>query len=323
MATPTTLQEIVSLFSGHSWLLLIALVTLYVRKILSPASGFPLNVKPRWLPVVTAGGAMVSGFITELQAGQPIGTALIGVAILGGAGGFGDALLTAIFDHDNAPAWARAIVFVFDDITGGGPGGTPAKRLRGGSAFGWPMLMQDIVAPTKSPAPQPVGNLSNPFIGVQRFFGVVLVAFASSVVGATTGCAAVSQWWQLFQQDPAANISSFVQYVEGFIQTARAIWDLISPILGANTQSGNAAFNSAIVTLEDSLAALQDGVQAAVIAQTTSPDFSQLIAKVQDAVAQVIGVIQTWQPPTVRDSLTGERATLQHQAHQIATWRKQ
>lgn len=145
---PTALQQLTTAVTGHSWLALALFAIVYFRKILSPASQFPISVPPRWLPVVTAATGSVAGVLAALSAHESAGSA----ALVAGAGfitvGGADALLTAIFDHDNAPAWARAVVFVFDDMAGKGTGGGSATRLPGGPAFAAPAL---AVGPRSSP----------------------------------------------------------------------------------------------------------------------------------------------------------------------------
>lgn len=115
------LTDLIALLSSHNWLGLIALVTLLLRKWTTADSKFPITIPPTWQPTVTAAGGLAYGLVTALQQGESWGTALLSMAIAAGTGGFLDGLLTAIFDHDNAPVWARSIVFIFDDLTGGGP----------------------------------------------------------------------------------------------------------------------------------------------------------------------------------------------------------
>jgi hypothetical protein len=151
-----------------------------------------------------------------------------------------------------------------------------------------------------------------------RLLRSLAVAFLLSVVPTTAGCAS---WWQAITQNPAAAVSEFVAYVQGFIPTAQAIWALISPALGADSAQATADFNNSILTLENSLTALQDAVKAAIAAQQPNPDFTTLIQAVQDAVSKVIATIQAWQQKTKGITLGDNAALLQHQALQIANWR--
>ena len=124
------LTDLIALLSGHNWLGLIALLTLLARKWSSPDSRFPITIPPTWQATVTASGGLAYGLVSALQQGQSWGAALLSMAIAAGTGGFLDGLLTAIFDHDNAPVWSRSIVFIFDDLTGGGPTPTGAAAVR-------------------------------------------------------------------------------------------------------------------------------------------------------------------------------------------------
>jgi hypothetical protein len=120
-----SLTDLIALIHSGHWLPLIALATLIARKWTSPDSKFPITIPPTWQPTVTAAGGLVYGLVSALQTGQSVGMALVGMAIAAGSGGFLDGVLTAIFDHDNAPVWARSIVFIFDDLTGKGPPPAP------------------------------------------------------------------------------------------------------------------------------------------------------------------------------------------------------
>lgn len=123
------LSDLLALIQSQHWLGLILFATLIVRKWTGPDSKFPIVIDPRWQPTVTAAGGLVYGFVAALQQGQPIGTALLVMAVSAGTGGFVDGTLIAIFDHDNAPKWAKAIVFIFDDLTGAPPKAAAQKAV--------------------------------------------------------------------------------------------------------------------------------------------------------------------------------------------------
>jgi uncharacterized membrane protein YedE/YeeE len=126
----TPLEQIVSLVQAGHWLPVILLTTMIVRKWVSSDSKFPISIPKTWQPTITAAGGLVYGLELAIQQGQPIGAALLGMAVAAGAGGFLDGILVAIFDHDNAPVWARSIVFIFDDLTGQTPvSGAARDRL--------------------------------------------------------------------------------------------------------------------------------------------------------------------------------------------------
>ncbi len=126
----TPLEQIVSLVQAGHWLPVILLATMIVRKWVSADSKFPVSIPKTWQPTITAAGGLVYGLELAIQAGRPIGGALLDMAVAAGTGGFLDGILVAIFDHDNAPVWARSIVFIFDDLTGQTPvSGAARDRL--------------------------------------------------------------------------------------------------------------------------------------------------------------------------------------------------
>jgi hypothetical protein len=120
---PSVLTQIVQALDGKHYLALIILVTLYLRKLASPTSKFPLNIPTTWLSTVSAFGGLVYGFEVSLQDGASAGTAALSALAIAASTGFFDGLMTAIFAHGQAPAWAKAIVGVIDDVAGGS--GTP------------------------------------------------------------------------------------------------------------------------------------------------------------------------------------------------------
>lgn len=158
---------------------------------------------------------------------------------------------------------------------------------------------------------------------MKRIRILVVTAVLGMFAPTVTGCAAVAAWWQQVESNPASAISQLVQYVQGFIGTAQAIWALLVPSLGASAAQANTDFNNAMVTVQDSLTALQDAVQAAQLAQQPNPDFTALEAAVQDAVAKAFAVIQQWQTASKSGLAVSEaQATLSHQASVIAKWTK-
>ena len=130
--TPTPnappLQDIVALISAHGWLPLFALGLLYARKLCGPDSKFPITIPPTWLPSVSAFFGLAYGVVSSLVNGSALGPALLLCAVAAGGSGFFDGLLTAIFNHGAAPRWAQALVFLFDDLTGGATNATKAGQ---------------------------------------------------------------------------------------------------------------------------------------------------------------------------------------------------
>jgi hypothetical protein len=117
---PTTvLDDLLTAVKSKSYLPLFGIALLYIRKLLSPDSKFPITIPARWLGVVSAFVGLVYGFVASLQAGSSIATALLACTVLAATSGFFDGLLTAIFNHDDAPKWAKALVLLVDNIVGG------------------------------------------------------------------------------------------------------------------------------------------------------------------------------------------------------------
>lgn len=154
-----------------------------------------------------------------------------------------------------------------------------------------------------------------------------LVAALGALASPIAGCAAVSSWWQAFEQDPAGTISQLVSYVEGLVSTARALWAILAPLLGINTPAATADFEAAIVSVEDASSALQDAVSAAVLAHQDHPDFSALVGKLQDAVAKLVAIVAQWEGVASQGGAQASakrleaHAVLARQAQAVAHWR--
>lgn len=180
-----SLTDLISLLQAHNWLGLIVLVVLIARKWTGPDSKFPVTIPPTWQPTVTAAGGLVYGLVSALQQGQSAGAAILSMAIAAGTGGFLDGILMAVFNHDNAPVWARSIVFIFDDLTGGGTPPTGAAKER--------------IARLSSKPPPPVatrgrvgfGRMSESVVVVPVLFGATI--FLMFATWGTAGRLHVSQ----------------------------------------------------------------------------------------------------------------------------------
>jgi hypothetical protein len=161
-----TLSDLLALIKSGHYLPLIAILTLYARKLASPASGFPVLIPQRWLGTVTAAGGLLYGFVFQLSTGSTVVMALLPALAAAGAGGFFDGLLTAIFNHDNAPKWARALVFVFDDATTGG--------------------VPPVTKPADPPAPPPSAPITPPVATrIGMFAAVLLIVSTTDCAGGT------------------------------------------------------------------------------------------------------------------------------------------
>ncbi len=124
------LLTLLGLISGHQWLPLAIAVAAYVRVLLSERSRFPLSVSAKWLPSVTALCGLGFGVLVTRQNGASWQDATISGFITAGGAGLFDGVLTAAYGNAaNAPAWARWIVGIVDDVTkDGGGGGASASK---------------------------------------------------------------------------------------------------------------------------------------------------------------------------------------------------
>jgi hypothetical protein len=103
------------------WLALAVLIAAYLRRLTAPDSKFPVSLPPAWQPVATAVVGAVYAGIISFQGGMTAENAILATVLTAGAAGVADMVVVAIFgDPLKAPGWARAIVFLFDDLTGGG-----------------------------------------------------------------------------------------------------------------------------------------------------------------------------------------------------------
>lgn len=115
------MNDILTLLTSHNYLALALFAIVYVRKLTSASSAFPVTIAPQWQHVLTGVLAMAYGAVTDVMAHATAMTTVIDALAIGGSVGVADALLTAIFSSGNAPKWAKAIVFVFDDLSGKTP----------------------------------------------------------------------------------------------------------------------------------------------------------------------------------------------------------
>jgi hypothetical protein len=183
-----SITDIVTALGSHNYLGLLVLLALYVRKLTGPDSKLPVELSPNWRPVVSALAGLVYGVLASREAGSPWATAALGGVVAAGASGFLDGLLTAIFSHDNAPSWAKAIVFIFDDVTavGGGTPPTPPAIKFGFKAS--PKLPKPMF-PQSTSSPPPPKMASRTWGGLWLAFGMMLAVFTPIVVGAAaTAC---------------------------------------------------------------------------------------------------------------------------------------
>lgn len=157
-------------------------------------------------------------------------------------------------------------------------------------------------------------------------FCCLSLMFASSVgtpiaiVGAVglsalagVGCASI---WK----DPVYLATQLAQYVTLFIQTAQTIWSTLAPLLGASQSSATAAFDDAVVSLQNANAVLIDAAKA--VAAGKVADLPSLMSAVQDAVARVMAVIAQFQKsaPAAAEASSTKMVTLSNMATTVHHW---
>jgi hypothetical protein len=186
-----SLTDLLSLVQSKHWLGLIAFAVLMVRKWTGPDSKFPVTIPATWAPTVTAAGGLAYGLVSALQTGQSLGMAALSMALAAGTGGFLDGMLVAIFNHDNAPVWARTLVFIFDDLTGGSakPHTAAADRVLRSVRPGALTPPTGVVIGSKPPPPAAsrgkVGFTMKPLM----FILTLLIALPTAgLIAATTAC---------------------------------------------------------------------------------------------------------------------------------------
>jgi hypothetical protein len=124
----------------------------------------------------------------------------------------------------------------------------------------------------------------------------LLVALALVGTIFTAGCATVSAWWQSFTQSPATQIESFFQEVQTVLTLLEGAWNLVQPFIPASALTmAQQQYANAIAGVAHAEAALQDALDAAVAAeQSPMPDFTTMMTSVDDALNQVISIVDLY-----------------------------
>ena len=113
---------------------------------------------------------------------------------------------------------------------------------------------------------------------------------------------------------------NYLQYVTTFVQIAEGIWNVISPLLGANAPAANAQFAKAIVDVNNACAALSEAISVAQIANNPNPNLQALINDCVTAVDEVAAAIAQYQ--TVGTAKAGVDLTqISHMQAVIHRWR--
>jgi hypothetical protein len=111
-----------------------------------------------------------------------------------------------------------------------------------------------------------------------------------------SGCAAVSQWWQNFKNNPIAQIQTFEQGVQTVLTLLEGAWNFIQPFIPASALPvAQQQYANAVSSVGHAESVLEDAVNGAVAAQQSPmPDFTTLMAAISDAVSQVVAIIDTY-----------------------------
>jgi len=218
--TGLDLGAIISAIQAHQWLALVLVFAVYLRKIFSPGSSFPLTLPVNWRPVFVAAASALIVTLSAMQAGASTQTAALDGLVGLVAGGFLDALCVAIFGSPSAtPSLLRSLVMLIDELEGGGP--TPPAATK-------TTTTTTTTSTTSRPPTPPAaarGKLTDkpgPFTFLKeipmRFRSFALVSFAALAVTCGVACipaqqgadaaaavsCVVSHWGQPFAQVEAA-----------------------------------------------------------------------------------------------------------------------
>lgn len=296
-----TLQSLFTAWNGHAYVLVAALVVAALVAIAKQgwASAWLASHLPsKSLPFLAMALGILATAAAQIQAGVPWLQALIN-GILAGA---------------LATAGHQAVI----------------ESMRGGKEIVPATAKVSAQAPPQDPPVSPPGSVvvqaavvsaapskqSRPPSAARRSF---VLATGMLFAAMATGCAS---WWQQFKDNPGKFAQDFASYVEVALQAAVQLWTVLAPLLGASATDATAKFNAAIAGANNALGLLLDAVHAAVEAQTPAPDFSKLMADVQDAFARVMAVYNEFKAHVPATALGAQADTLTHQAQVIAAWRR-
>ncbi len=148
--------------------------------------------------------------------------------------------------------------------------------------------------------------------------GSALLVLALSVGAIATtgsielGCTA-AQWANF-----VTLATQFATYVLTFLTGAKGAWALILPLLGTDAPAADKAFQKALVTAADAVAALQDAIKVATLAQQPSPDLIALMDAVKDAISNVMVIVNQYRAQAMQVGVSYD--ALNAHARAIAAW---
>jgi hypothetical protein len=150
-----------------------------------------------------------------------------------------------------------------------------------------------------------------------RFASCLLIAACLSAVALTTACTA-AQWASFVTVS-----TTLATYVLAFLSNAQAAWALILPLLGSAAPDADKVFQNAVITVANAVAAMQNAVQAATLAQQPTLDISALMQDVKNAVSSLMVIYNQYKvtTPAAARVAAASYDTLDAHARAIAAWR--
>lgn len=143
---------------------------------------------------------------------------------------------------------------------------------------------------------------------------IALLTFTASSTSCTPAQAA----------DIINTIAQLLAYAGNFISGAQAVWSVtISPFLRGDVKAkADAQFARGVQAVTDLVAATQEALAAARVANTPPPDVSQLVTNLQAAVLDLAKIVEMYAQPAMTSVRSGAAvSSLTRQAQVIAAWR--
>lgn len=220
-------------------------------------------------------------------------------------------VLIGVFDLSALATLAKQS-FVVPSVNGGAQGGGQGQANKSDSPSSFPKRPASMRTGFWKTELGIAGCLALMFVSS---LGTPIAIVGSVGLSALAGIGCASIW-----KDPVYLATQLAQYVTLFIQTAQTIWSTLAPLLGASQSSATAAFDDAVVTLQNANAVLIDAAKA--VAAGKVADLASLMSAVQDAVARVMAVIAQFQKqaPASAEASGSKMVTLSNMATTIQHW---
>lgn len=233
-------NSILSDLWSHNYLAAVLVVALYLRTLFSSKSAFPLTLKPAFQAVFSAVAVGIVAAVTMAQKSGSTVQADVVAGLAGAvAGGFLDGLLAAIFGSAaNAPAWAKLLVGILDNVasTGGGSGGAAVTNSVSSPAT------------PAAPAEKPHQRVWGAWAGATALTALMLAGVAT----ATSSCNGVTPNSVLSTLDAVTSaVLAGIQRGETAEQIEIDVAKILNPDAGAIDAAVVIAVNDAITILVD------------------------------------------------------------------------